>query len=67
MRFTNIIVSLAALSGLTSAAEHMEPAKMKQVILRTKPDGYAELNEELRGWLESGLEKDTQYTKRIEK
>ena len=48
MKFTNIIVSLAALSGLSSAAEHMEAAKMKHAILRTKPDGYKELNEDLR-------------------
>lgn len=50
MKLTNIIVSLVAMSGLASA---IEAAKMKTAYLRTKPDGYSELNEELRNWLES--------------
>jgi len=64
MKYLSIIVSLLALSGSSSA---MEAAKMKAAFLRLKPDGYPELNEELRNWLESEQEKDTQYTKRIER
>ena len=65
MRFTNIIVSLAALSGITSGDMGSHTIKMKTAILKTKPDGYSGLNEDIREWLESELEKDVQYTKHI--
>ena len=61
MKFANTLFAVSAFAmALVGAEDLMSVAK-----LRIKPDGYSELPEELRTWLESEAEADKQLTKHV--